>query len=315
MISFDDLTFHLDLSKKIYVGYSGGPDSSALLHLLHINNISNVEAIHINHNLSDNSLKWEEHCRKTTNKLGIKCHVDSIDIKLDGDGLESAARKARYKIFAKYLKKDEQIVLGHHSDDVAETFLLRLFRGTGLDGLESLSVKRKVGEGYLVRPLINLSKKNILIYLKEQEISFVKDESNFKEDQDRNYVRNTLIPSIEQRWANVTSRISNTANFIKIRNNSYEMFFKEKYQNLIGNQIKVSELKKIQKSFIVDIIRLSIKRQNIAMPSKKVIEEIIKTFIQSNPGPKSEVSWTRSDKEQSGGKIFYKDKCIVITKK
>ena len=65
------------------------------------------------------------------------------------------------------------------------------------------------------------------------------------------------------------------------------MFFKEKYQNLIGNQIKVSELKKIQKSFIVDIIRLSIKRQNIAMPSKKVIEEIIKTFIQSNPGPKS----------------------------
>ena len=276
MISFDDLTFHLDLSKKIYVGYSGGPDSSALLHLLHINNISNVEAIHINHNLSDNSLKWEEHCRKTTNKLGIKCHVDSIDIKLDGDGLESAARKARYKIFAKYLKKNEQILLGHHSDDVAETFLLRLFRGTGLDGLESLSVKRKVGEGYLVRPLINLSKKNILIYLKEQEISFVKDESNFKEDQDRNYVRNTLVPSIEQRWANVTSRISNTANFIKIRNNSYEMFFKEKYQNLIGNQIKVSELKKIQKSFIVDIIRLSIKRQNIAMPSKKVIEEIIR---------------------------------------
>ena len=55
MISFDDLTFHLDLSKKIYVGYSGGPDSSALLHLLHMNNISNVEAIHINHNLSDNS--------------------------------------------------------------------------------------------------------------------------------------------------------------------------------------------------------------------------------------------------------------------
>ena len=88
-----------------------------------------------------------------------------------------------------------------------------------------------------------------MIYLKEQEISVVKDESNFEEDQDRNYVRNTIIPSIEQRWANVSSRISNTANFIKIRNNSYEMLFKEKYQNLIGNQIKVSELKKIKKVF------------------------------------------------------------------
>jgi tRNA(Ile)-lysidine synthase len=238
-----------------------------------------------------------------------------LDIKVDGDGLESAARKARYKIFTNYLKKDEQILLGHHSDDVAETFLLRLFRGTGLDGLESLSVKRKVGEGYLIRPLINLPKENILIFLKDHRISFIKDESNFKEDQDRNYLRNNIIPSIEDRWAKVSSRISATSNFIKIRNNSYEMLFEEKYHHLIGNKIKVKELKKIQKSFLVDIVRLSIKRENIAMPSKKVIEEIIKTFIQSNPGPKSEVSWTRSDKEQSGGKIFYKDKCILIAKK
>ena len=76
MISLDDLTYHLDLSKKIYVGFSGGPDSSALLYLLHINNIPNVEAIHINHNISDNSSKWEEHCRKITDKLGIKCHIE-----------------------------------------------------------------------------------------------------------------------------------------------------------------------------------------------------------------------------------------------
>ena len=315
MISFDDLTFHLDLSKKIYVGYSGGPDSSALLHLLHINNISNVEAIHINHNLSDNSLKWEEHCRKTTNKLGIKCHVDSIDIKLDGDGLESAARKARYKIFAKYLKKDEQIVLGHHSDDVAETFLLRLFRGTGVDGLESITVKRSVGDGYLVRPLINLTKKDILTYLEDNEISYINDESNYEVDQDRNYIRNTIIPSIEKRWNKASSRISNSSNFIKIKNQSYEILFKEKFHHLIGKKIKVKDLKEIQESFVVDIIRFSIKEENIAMPSKKVIEEIIKTFLHSSPGPKSEVSWSRADKEESGGKISYRDKCMCIAKK
>ena len=315
MINFDDLTYHLDLSKKIYVGYSGGPDSTALLHLLYLNNIANIEAIHINHNISDNSLEWEEHCRKTSEKLGIKCHLESVKVKTDGDGLESAARKARYKIFTKYLKKDEQILLGHHSNDAAETFLLRLFRGTGLDGLESLRVKRKVGEGYLIRPLINVSKESILFFLKEKKISFVKDESNSSQDHDRNYVRNTIIPSIEKRWANVSSRISNTSNFIKIRNDSYEMLFEEKYDHLIGDKIPVNALKKIQKPFLVDVIRFSIKKQNIAMPSKKVIEQILKTFIESNPGPKSEVSWTRADKEQSGGKIFYKDKCVVITKK
>lgn len=315
MISFDDLICNIDLDKKIYVGYSGGPDSAALLHLLHENDIKNIEAIHINHNLSSNSEKWENHCKQVCKNLGIRCNVESVQIKIDGDGLESAARKARYNLFKKYLKEGDQILLGHHSDDVAETFLLRLFRGTGVDGLESLVVKRRVGDGYLVRPLINLTKMDILTYLEDNEISYINDESNYEVDQDRNYIRNTIIPSIEKRWNKAPSRISNSSNFIKIKNQSYEILFKEKFHHLIGKKIKVKDLKEIQESFVVDIIRFSIKEENIAMPSKKVIEEIIKTFLHSSPGPKSEVSWSRADKEESGGKISYRDKCMCIAKK
>ena len=80
-------------------------------------------------------------------------------------------------------------------------------------------------------------------------------------------------------------------------------------------KIKVKDLREIDEPFVVDIIRDSIRKQSIAMPSKKVIEEIIKTFIQSNPGPKSLVSWTRADKDQAGGEICYKDGCIIISKK
>ena len=315
MISFEALTCHIDLDKKIYVGYSGGPDSTALLHLLHSNNISNIEAIHINHNLSSNSAEWEGHCRQMAKKLGIRCHVESVEIKIDGDGLESAARKARYKIFTKYLQEGDQILLGHHSNDVAETFLLRLFRGTGVDGLESLNVKRVVGNGYLVRPLINLTKEEIMMYLKENNISYIKDESNYEQEQDRNYIRNNIIPSIEQRWMKASSRISNTSDFIKIKNQSYEILFQEKFKHLIERKIKVKDLKEIEEQFVVDIIRHSIKKQNIAMPSKKVIQEIIKTFLQSNPGPKSLVAWTRADNDQPGGEICYQDGCIIIAKK
>ena len=315
MISFNDLTYHLDLDKKIYVGYSGGPDSSALLHLLHSNDISNIEAIHINHNLSSNSAEWEDHCKQTSKKLGIPCHVESVEIKIDGDGLESAARKARYKIFTKYLKEGDQILLGHHSNDVAETFLLRLFRGTGVDGLESLNVKRGVGDGYLVRPLINLTKENIMMYLRENNISYINDESNDGQEQDRNYIRNNIIPSIEQRWMKASSRISNTSEFIRIKNQSYEILLEEKFKHLIDKKIQVKDLREIDEPFVIDIIRYSIRKQGIAMPSKKVIEEIIKTFIQSNPGPKSLVSWSRADKDQVGGEICYKDGCIIISKK
>ena len=315
MISFNDLTYHLDLDKKIYVGYSGGPDSTALLHLLCSNDISNIEAIHINHNLSRKSAEWEDHCKQTSKKLGIPCHVESVEIKIDGDGLESAARKARYKIFTKYLKEGDQILLGHHSNDVAETFLLRLFRGTGVDGLESLNVKRGVGDGYLVRPLINLTKEDIMMYLRENNISYIKDESNDEQEQDRNYIRNNIIPSIEQRWMKASSRISNTSEFIRIKNQSYEILLEEKFEHLISKKIQVKDLREIDEPFVVDIIRYSIRKQSIAMPSKKVIEEIIKTFIQSNPGPKSLVSWTRADKDQVGGEICYKDGCIIISKK
>ena len=188
MISFDNLTYHLDLDKKIYVGFSGGPDSTALLHLLHSNNITNVEVIHVNHNLSKNSVEWEDHCRQISEELGFIFHAESLEIKIDGDGLESAARKARYKIFKKYLKEGEQILLGHHSNDVTETFLLRLFRGTGVDGLESLPIKRNVGVGYLVRPLIKLTKKDILNYLEVNKINYIQDESNLEQEQDRNFV-------------------------------------------------------------------------------------------------------------------------------
>jgi tRNA(Ile)-lysidine synthase len=315
LISFNDLTYHLDLDKKIYVGYSGGPDSTALLHLLYSNDISNIEAIHINHNLSRKSAEWEDHCKQTSKKLGIPCHVESVEIKIDGDGLESAARKARYKVFTKYLKEGDQILLGHHSNDVAETFLLRLFRGTGVDGLESLNVKRGVGDGYLVRPLINLTKEDIMMYLRENNISYIKDESNDEQEQDRNYIRNNIIPSIEQRWMKASSRISNTSEFIRIKNQSYEILLEEKFEHLISKKIQVKDLREIDESFVVDIIRYSIRKQSIAMPSKKVIEEIIKTFIQSNPGPKSLVSWTRADKDQVGGEICYKNGCIIISKK
>ena len=146
-------------------------------------------------------------------------------------------------------------MLGHHSNDVAETFLLRLFRGTGVDGLESLNVKRGVGDGYLVRPLINLTKEDIMMYLKENNISYIKDESNDEQEQDRNYIRNNIIPSIEQRWIKASSRISNTSNFIKIKNKSYEKLFDEKFKHLIDKKIKVKNLKEIAEPFVVDIIR------------------------------------------------------------
>ena len=318
MLTESLITEHTDLSKSIFIGYSGGPDSTALVHLLSILNAKqelNLKAIHINHNLSKHSSIWENHCIETCSKLNVNLITKSIEIKVDGGGLESASRKARYRVFKKILTRDDQLLLGHHSDDVAETLIMRLMRGTGPDGMEGPKLKRSLGQGVLVRPFLGVSKKEILDYLKKHNIDYIKDDSNLSSDFDRNYLRNEIFPMLEKKWNNFPNRVSNFSKIIKDRNDNYSDLMHEKYDDLISNSINLKKLKELSDPLIADVLRYSIKKCNIAVPNSKIIEEIIKTFVYSSPGPKSKVEWSRSDKEEVSGQIIYTNGHILISKR
>jgi tRNA(Ile)-lysidine synthase len=193
---------NIDLSKNMFIAYSGGPDSTALLHLLStvdLNEKAKVQAIHINHNLSKHSDSWEKHCIEQCSKLNINLITESVEIKSDGDGIEAASRKARYKIFENLLNDDDQLLLGHHRDDVAETIFMRLLRGSGPDGMEGPKIKRSIGKGILIRPFLKTSKQEILEYLNQNEVEFIQDDSNLSNDFDRNFLRNRIFPLLEER--------------------------------------------------------------------------------------------------------------------
>ena len=318
MLTESLITEHTDLSKSIFIGYSGGPDSTALVHLLSILNAKqelNLKAIHINHNLSKHSSIWENHCIETCSKLNVNLITKSIEIKVDGGGLESASRKARYRVFKKILTRDDQLLLGHHSDDVAETLIMRLMRGTGPDGMEGPKLKRSLGQGVLVRPFLGVSKKEILDYLKKHNIDYIKDDSNLSSDFDRNYLRNEIFPMLEKKWNNFSNRVSNFSKITKDRNDNYSDLMHEKYDDLISNSINLKKLKELSDPLIADVLRYSIKKCNIAVPNSKIIEEIIKTFVYSSPGPKSKIEWSRSDKEEVSGQIIYSNGHILISKR
>ncbi len=318
MLTKDLITKNIDISKNIFIAYSGGSDSTALIHLLSsikVDKNTKVKAIHINHNLSKNSLLWERHCREQCSKLGIDLIVESVEIKSDGGGLEAASRKARYKIFERLLDKDDQILLGHHSDDVTETLFMRLLRGTGPDGMEGPKLKRSLVQGVLVRPFLGVSKKEILDYLKKHNIDYIQDDSNLSNDFDRNYLRNEIFPMLEKKWNNFPNRVSNFSKIIKDRNDNYSYLMHEKYDDLISNSINLKKLRELSDPLISDVLRYSIKKCNIAVPNSKIIEEIIKTFVYSSPGPKSKVEWSRSDKEEVSGQITYSNGHILISKR
>ena len=318
MLTKDLITKNIDISKNIFIAYSGGSDSTALIHLLSsikVDKNTKVKAIHINHNLSKNSLLWEIQCREQCSKLGIDLIVESVEIKSDGGGLEAASRKARYKIFERLLDKDDQILLGHHSDDVTETLFMRLLRGTGPDGMEGPKLKRSLGQGVLVRPFLGVSKKEILDYLKKYNIDYIQDDSNLSNDFDRNYLRNEIFPMLEKKWNNFPNRVSNFSKIIKDRNDNYSYLMHEKYDDLISNSINLKKLRELSDPLISDVLRYSIKKCNIAVPNSKIIEEIIKTFVYSSPGPKSKIEWSRSDKEEVSGQITYTNGHILISKR
>ena len=308
---------NIDLSKNMFIAYSGGPDSTALLHLLStvdLNEKAKVQAIHINHNLSKYSDSWERHCIEQCSKLNINLITESVEIKSDGDGIEAASRKARYKIFENLLNDDDQLLLGHHRDDVAETIFMRLLRGSGPDGMEGPKIKRSIGKGILIRPFLETSKQEILEYLNQNKVEFIQDDSNLSNDFDRNFLRNKIFPLLEERWNNFPERINNFSTILSSRNDNYMNLIHGKYQHLIGNSINLKELKELPDTIISDVLRYSIKKSNIAIPSIKIMKEIKKTFIHSNPGPKSQVSWSRADKEEVAGKITYANGCILISK-
>jgi tRNA(Ile)-lysidine synthase len=306
---------NINPTEKIYIAYSGGLDSSVLLDIFYKLSKKNsllVEAIHVNHNINKESEIWEDHCKAVCNSINIPIKIISTQIVAGGGGIESAARNKRYEIFKNILEDSEQILTAHHQDDTAETLLLRLFRGTGIDGLIGPAEIRELGKGNLIRPLLSLSKKHLKSYADENGISYIEDKTNFSDDQDRNYIRNKILPLANDRWVEPSSRVSKTSNLIKNKLDIYKDLFKSNYSEFLLGEIDLKKLKSLDREVIKEILRFSIKEKNIAMPSQKVMEEILKTFIDSNPGPKSIVSWKRSDAEQVGGSITYYNKIISI---
>lgn len=186
---------------KVYVALSGGPDSMVLLHLF--KNISlkvpiTVEAIHINHSLRAVSDREAELVMKWCDALKITCHIEQVDVKGkmgEGYAMEEAARICRYEVFSGYLKeKGAKVALGHHRDDQAETVLMNFFRGSGLKGLGGMLPER---DGY-IRPMLEVSRDEIVTYCKKNAIEYVTDESNKDTAYRRNLLRHDVIPYLEK---------------------------------------------------------------------------------------------------------------------
>jgi tRNA(Ile)-lysidine synthase len=211
------LRSHTDGS--LCVAYSGGPDSTALLHALASlpeAQARGLRAMHIDHGLHADSPRWAAHCRAFSATLGLACEVHTAKVDLGaGIGLEAAARDARYAIFAQHLHAGEYLVLGHHQDDQVETVLLKLLRGAGPEGLGGMRAERALGKGRLWRPLLAMPRQVLRDYADTHQLPCIHDPSNDNTQLARNHLRHEVLPLLNTLWPQAATSITHSASLCR----------------------------------------------------------------------------------------------------
>lgn len=204
-----------------YVGFSGGVDSTVLLHLLRRWRLTRTQApplaaIHVNHGLQAQAGEWQLHCEWLCRLLQIPLVCHAADISPGALGLEAAAREARYRVFEEQLEAGDVLFLGHHADDQVETFFLRLLRGAGVRGLAAMPAGRTLGRGQLARPLLQLPRAALEGYALAHGLSCVEDPSNSDTSLDRNFLRSEVLPLLSTRWPGYRQTVARASEHLAV---------------------------------------------------------------------------------------------------
>ncbi len=197
-----------------HVAFSGGLDSTVLLHLLvslaKTETLPPLRAVHVHHGLQAAADAWPSHCQAVCDSLGVPLRVMRVQVHSRAS-LERAARDARYQAFSEVTGRGEVLLTGQHRDDQAETLLFRLLRGAGVRGLAAMPVHRPLAGGQLVRPLLDVSRAELESYAHQHGLTWIEDPSNADPRFSRNYLRHRVFPVLIERWPQAVTTLARTA--------------------------------------------------------------------------------------------------------
>lgn len=211
------LTVHC--TGALVVAYSGGLDSTALLHAMATSpgiERQRLRAVHVDHGLHQDSALWSQRCAALTTELGVP--LQSLRVTVNGIaeyGPEGAARRARYAAFSSILQPGDLLLTAHHADDQAETLLLRALRSAGLEGLAAMRPLRELGSAWLGRPLLDVPRAAIAEYARGHRLSWTEDPSNADQHLDRNFLRHRVFPLLESRWPQARRALADSARHLR----------------------------------------------------------------------------------------------------
>lgn len=281
----------------LWVGFSGGLDSTVLVHLLvqQPEFKNRIKAIHVHHGLSSNADAWLQHCQQQCKAWHVPLQAEKVQLSDMKDGVEQAARTARYAAYKKHCQAGDSLLLAQHADDQLETFFMRLMRGAGLSGLTAMATQRSLTSNItdninVLRPLLTISRAQLEQYAQTQELTWVEDESNQDSKFERNWWRNELLPQL---WAKFPQRKESVLRSIQQLQQD-QLVLTELFQPKIDQACRpwiwphclpvaldLSELTQLPEHHWPYIVRGWLQKNGLMQPSQQWLVQLISDVIQA----------------------------------
>lgn len=261
------------------VALSGGGDSTALLTALReLEPGVPLRAIHVCHQLQPDASAWAARCRELCRELGVPFELVEVDVaERGGNGLEGAAREARYAALKEMLAPGEMLLTGHHRDDQAETVLLQLMRGAGPDGLAGMAGCRPFGPGWLARPLLGVSRRALRDWLEARGRDWVEDPDNENLERGRNLVRHQVLPRLASRWPAAAEVLARGADNLRDARDALDAWSRAELAYALtpdGAGLELGALRHLDAPRRRQVLRCWLREAGLPAPERVQLEEL-----------------------------------------
>lgn len=275
---------------RLAIAYSGGVDSTALLHAtaaLRSRGAVDAFAFHIHHGLATTADDWLVHCREQVAALGMPFDAERIALTRSGASIEAEARTLRYAALARLCRRHGCTVLmtAHHADDQAEAVLLNLARGAGIGGLAATARQRRLDQLVLLRPLIDLPGATLRACVEQAGLAFVDDPSNHDRRYTRNAIRHEVLPALRRIVPTIAMRLAQTATHASTMQGLLDEIGREDLlaESAGDAELDVDRLAALSEARAANALRVWIAGRGMRAPSAAALKEMLDQLLHASP--------------------------------
>jgi tRNA(Ile)-lysidine synthase len=302
---------HWPAAGRYHLAFSGGLDSTVLLHLLAAIRSQlpgELLALHVHHGLQAEADAWGTHCERLCLELDLPLRQLELELSpRPGESLEAVAREARYAALATALGEGEMLLSAQHQDDQAETLLLQMLRGSGPAGLAAMPRLASFGSGWLGRPLLDSPRSELEAYARSQRLHWVEDPSNRSLRFDRNFIRHRVMPLLRKRWPAAAATMARSARLSSELQTLVDEQAARDLEAVRGGQpasLSIRALRELSSPRIRSLLRHWVREEGGSMPGSRHLQRIEQECLGERADAQPLVHWGDTEVRRYRDELF-----------